>query len=717
MCISWLLKDAGGIKAMSSKKVSGKKKVFYIVLGVFLAAGLVGTGLVASFVVSAVRDLPALSNLEPKPDEVSYLYDKDGKVWTELHSAEYRVPVKLQELPDYFKKAVLAAEDHRFYTHYGVDLRAILRAFFSNLTDRSGGMQGGSTLTQQLAKKAFLTDSRTLDRKVQDAVLALVLERQYTKDEIFEMYLNQVPFGRGAYGPEAAARVFFGKSIKDVTLEESAMLAGLLKGPAIFDPSDNPNDALARRNTVLEQMAVYGYVTNDEAELAKSKPIEAVTAKPSVVSTGGYFLDYVLKQLLSRYPADLVYSGGLHVYTTYSPQAQEAAELAVSKVLDKDFPYEGSDSMQAAAIVMDSKTGHLLAIVGGRQHESMLGWNRAIDAKRQPGSSFKPIAVYVPAIEAGMGPGTVVDDSPITWVDPATKEEFSPRNYSGEFQGPMTLRQAVRESINVVASKVQDMIGIDQSVEMAQRMGITSLITQPTSSGRWDRTRSIALGGLTNGVSLMDMAVAYSSLSNRGIKVEPLSILRVEDKNGSVLEEHQSKRTLIMSEETAYLMTNLLQGVVTERGGTGTAAYIGRPCAGKTGTTSDWKDAWFCGYTPGAVGIVWMGFDQEKTMAQWRITGGGYPATIWREMMKVVLEQTAPESFSVPASIVTSPICKQSGLLPGPLCPEEDIIEEMFVKERVPNSSCTYHVLEDSEFEWEPKFPWDDEEEAADWDY
>ncbi|MGI6643612.1 MAG: transglycosylase domain-containing protein [Bacillota bacterium] len=701
---------------MSAKRISPRKRrVLHIILYTMLGAGLVAAGLVAAFVVSAVRDLPTMGTLEPKPEEVSYVYDRDGKVWTELHASEYRVPVELEELPKHFIDAVLAAEDHRFYSHYGVDLRAIVRAFFSNLTG-GGSMQGGSTITQQLAKKAFLTDSRTWTRKVQDAVLAILLERQYTKTEILEMYLNQVPFGRGAYGPEAAARIFFGKSIKDVTLEESAMLAGLLKGPAIFDPIDNPNDALARRNTVLEQMTAYGYITRDECEEAKSKPINAVSVRPETTTRGGYFLDYVLKQLLSRYPADLVYSGGLRVYTTYSPQAQEAAENAVAKVLDKDFPYEGKDSLQAACVVLDSKTGHILAIVGGRKHEGMLGWNRAIDAKRQPGSSFKPIAAYVPAIEAGMGPGTVVDDSPVTWVDPVTGERFSPRNYSGTFQGPMTLRKAVRESVNVVAAKVQDMVGTDQSLAMAMRMGITSLVTQPTSDGRSDHTRSLALGGLTYGVSPLDMAVAYGCLSNRGIRVDPICILRVEDKNGSILEEHQSKRTLVMSEETAYLMTSMLEGALTESGGTGGAAYIGRPCAGKTGTTSNWKDAWFCGYTPSCVGVVWIGFDQEKTMEQWKITGGSYPARIWREMMTVITEKQAPEPFKRPDTIVTASICNMSGLSPGPGCPEENIVLELFKKERVPNSPCTYHITEhgdhDNGYDYEHDWDYDYDHDA-----
>ena len=680
-----------------AKTKTRRVNVFLMLLYVMLAAILIVGGVTAAFVFSAIKEvLPVLADLEPKPSQTSFVYDKDGRVWTELHATENRVLIELEELPQHVKDAILAAEDHRFYDHFGVDLRAIMRAFVSNVFGDSNTVQGGSTITQQLAKKAFLTDTQSYKRKIQDATAAIMLERKYTKDEILEMYLNQVPFGRGAYGIEAGARAFFGKSASELTVPEAAMMAGLLRGPSYYDPTDNPENALKRRNTVLDQMAEYGYITEAECEEYKKAPINAISGRQSVVTSGGYYLDYVLKQLLSRYPADMVYGGGLKIYTAYSPEAQEAAEKAIATVLDKEFPYEGTDSMQAASIVMDAKTGHLLAIVGGRKREGSLGWNRAIDAKRQPGSSFKPLAVYVPALEEGLGPGTVIDDSPITWTDPATGERFSPRNYSGTFQGLVTLRTAVRESLNVVAAKVQDIIGLRKSLEMAERMGITSLVKEPTPDGRSDLTRSLALGGLTYGASPLDMAVAYGVLANRGIKVEPISIIRVEDKNGNVLEEHVPKRELVISEETAYLMTSMLQSAVKEQYGTGRAADIGKPCAGKTGTTSNWKDAWFCGYTPSLVGVVWMGFDQEKTMEQWKITGGSYPARIWKEMMSVITAKQAPEDFVKPSTIVTSPICKKSGLLPGPFCPEEDIAEELFVKERQPNSMCTYHV---------PQFP------------
>ncbi len=700
---------------MARAKPKAKKRSFKFLLIIFyllLAGALLAGGLLASFVFSSIKEiLPALTDLEPDPSLTSFVYDGDGNLWTELHATENRVPIKLADLPKHVVDAVLAAEDHRFYDHIGVDFRAIFRAVYSNL--RGGNLQGGSTITQQLAKKAFVGDATSYKRKIQDATAAIMLERKYTKPEILEMYLNQVPFGRGAYGIEAAARSFFGKSAPELTVEEAAMVAGLLKGPGYYDPDNSPNDALARRNTVLGQMAEYGYITQAECEQYQATAINSITPEPGIVTTGGYYFDYVLKQLLARYPADMVYGGGLKIYTAYSPADQEAAEKAISTVLDKEFPYEDKDSIQAASVVMDAKTGHLLAIVGGRKREGMLGWNRAIDAKRQPGSSFKPLAVYVPAIEQGLGPATVIDDSPVTWVDPVTKEEFSPKNYTYTFQGPVTLRQALRESLNVVAAKVQDIIGIENSIEMPIRLGITSLVTTPTPDGRWDKTRSLALGGLTYGVSPLEMTVAFGTLANRGIKVEPVSILRVEDKNGNVLEEHKAKRELAISEETAYLMTNMLQGALTEVGGTGRAAYIGKPCAGKTGTTSDWKDAWFCGYTPNTVGVVWMGFDQEKTMEQWKITGGTYPARIWKEMMTTITEKYSPDNFVRPEGIVAVSVCRESGLLPGFLCPPEDIGEELFIKEREPNSHCTYHSIWgdegwpeiEGEFEWLPLPP------------
>lgn len=689
-----------------AKTKTRRVNVFHIILYVLLAGILITGGITAAFVFSAIKEvLPALADLEPKPSQTSFVYDKDGRVWTELHSTENRVLIDVDELPQHVKDAILAAEDCRFYDHIGVDLRAIIRAFVVNLTGDSSTPQGGSTITQQLAKKAFLTDAQSYKRKVQDATAAIMLERKYTKNEILEMYMNQVPFGRGAYGIEAGARTFFGKPASELTVPEAAMMAGLLKGPSYYDPTDHPDNALARRNTVLEQMAEYGYITLAECEEYKKTPINAKSGGQEVVSTGGYYLDYVLKQLLSRYPAEMVYGGGMKIYTAYSPTDQEAAEKAIASVLDKEFPYEGTDSIQAASIVMDAKTGHLLAIVGGRNREGALGWNRAIDAKRQPGSSFKPLAVYVAALEEGMGPATVIDDAPVTWVDPITKEAFSPRNYTYSFQGLVTMRLAVRESLNVVAAKVQDIIGLPKSLEMAERLGITSLVKGHTPDGRSDLTRSLALGGLTYGASPLDMTVAFGVLANRGIKVEPISIIRVEDKNGNVLEEHVPKRELVISEESAYLMTSMLQGAVKEQYGTGRAADIGIPCAGKTGTTSDWKDAWFCGYTPNTVGVVWMGFDQEKTMEQWKITGGTYPARIWKEMMTTITAKHAPEDFVKPSTIVTSMICEKSGLLPGPLCPPEEIVEEMFVKERQPSSMCTYHVPQFPDMEFPIEIP------------
>lgn len=676
-----------GAKKETKSSKTRKRSILDIILYVALACILIAGGAAAYLVASAVRDLPALANLEPKPKETSFVYDRDAKIWTELHSTENRVPVKLSDLPQHFKDAVLAAEDHRFYSHHGVDLRAIFRAFVSNLKDTED-IQGGSTISQQLAKKAFLEDSRTLKRKIQDAIVAVMLERKYTKDEILEMYLNQVPFGRGTYGPEAAARAFFGKSVKGLTIEESALIAGMLRGPYLYDPADNPAGALLRRNTVLDQMAEYGYISKDQAAELQQKPVKTISTQAVVSGEGEYFLDFVLKQLLAKYPAELVYGGGLRVYTTYSPETQRTAEKAIQSTLDTDFPYKGTDSMQAAAIVMDVKTGHILAMVGGRKHESMLAWNRAVDTKRQPGSAFKPIAVYIPALEAGMSPGTVIDDSPVTYVDPVNKEEFKPVNYDGKFRGPVTIRTAVRDSLNVIAVKVQDVVGSKKSLETAEKLGITSLVKTSTPDGRNDYTRSLALGGLTYGVSPLDMAVAFGAIANQGIRVDPVTILRVEDKSGNLLEENKTNRSLVISEESAYLMTSMMADGI--RYGTGTAAYFGRPAAGKTGTTSDWKDAWFCGFTPSTVAVVWMGFDQEKTMEAWKITGGTYPALMWGKMMKDITAREAPQDFILPSTVVSARICSKSGQLPGPACPASDIVTDVFAKDRLPRSTCTY---------------------------
>ncbi|MGI6660602.1 MAG: transglycosylase domain-containing protein [Bacillota bacterium] len=669
------------------KGVRALEAVIYLLLGLVL----VGAGFAAAVVVSAIRDLPALAGLEPEASEISIIYDRNGDVWTELRSSEYRIPVSVNDMPQHLIDAVLAAEDHRFYSHPGFDLRAIMRALYQNIVDDSS-LQGGSTITQQLAKIAFLEYDRTLKRKVQDIIVAVLMERKYTKKEILEMYINQIHFGRGAHGAEAAARAYFAKPVSELTVDEAAFLAGAIRAPSYYGDKSNLEQAVKRRNTVLNQMAEYGFITQDEAEVYKSKPLNIIDHEPMVVTEGGYFLDFVLEQLLSRYPADLVYGGGLRVYTTYNPAAQRAAEAAIREVLDPVFPYKpGEDNIEAATVVMDVRTGHLLALVGGRRHEGMLGWNRTIDAKRQPGSAFKPISVYTPALEMGMGPYTVIDDSPVTWVDPTTGEEFSPRNYSGNFQGLVTMRKGVRESLNVVACKVQDMVGLRTSLEMSEKLGITTLVKTPDSGGRSDLTRSLALGGLTYGVTPLDMAVAFSTIANRGIQVQPLSILKVEDKNGNVLEEHSVNRQIVISEESAYLMTSMLQDVLTVAGGTGQAAYFGRPAAGKTGTTSDWKDAWFAGYTPSTVGVVWMGYDQEKTMAQWKITGGSYPARIWNAMMKVITADMPVEDFTRPDTIVEIQVCKKSGLLPGPYCPEEDIITELGVKGKTPTSICDFH--------------------------
>lgn len=676
------------------RRAKRRTSILDIILYTILIVGFAGALAASLFVLDAVRTLPALSSLEPKPTQASYVFDANGNLWAELRSSEYRIPIDLEDVPKYVRDAVVAQEDHRFYTHKGFDLKAILRALYVNLKSQSI-REGGSTISQQLAKTAFLEPARTLKRKIQDVILAVRLERSFTKDEILEMYLNQVYFGRNAFGIEAAARMYFGKSASELSLGEGAFLAALIRGPSLYDPEKQPEQCIAIRNNVLDKMVEYGFISPEEGERGKAEPFRPIPYKGGmVVPEGAYFFDYVLKELLSRYPKEQVYGGGLRVYTTYVPSAQKAVEEAIASVLDPVFPIkEGQDHVEAAAIVMDPKTGHILAMVGGREHKGMLSWNRAVDTTRQPGSAIKPLAVYIPALEMGMSPATVVDDSPYTWKDPYTGEEFSPQNYGGTFRGLITIRDAVRESVNVVAFKVFEKVTPRVGVESCERLGITTLDKDSSDDGKTDYTMVLSLGGLTRGVRVIEMAEAYSALANRGIKVEPIAILRVEDKEGNVLEEAQPKRSIVMSEEVAYLMTSMLRDVITKPGGTGRLADIGRPCAGKTGTTSSYTDAWFCGYTPDMVGVVWMGFDKDKNMSQWKVTGGSYPAMIWNRMMKEILKDVPPSDFAVPPNIVSSKFCRKSGLLPGPFCPPSDIGEDLFIKGHEPKEFCTYHTI------------------------
>ncbi len=677
-----------------ARRARVRKPWRYILLG-FAALCIVGLGVAVGFTVAAVRGLPALSNLEPNPALTSFIYDVNGDLVTDVSGWENRVPVRLSQVPRCLIDAFIASEDIRFLTHHGIDLRGIVRALYRDLISASTS-EGASTITQQFARNAFgLGFDKTITRKLQEIILAVQIERRYTKDEILEMYLNQIYFGHNAYGVQAAAKLYYGKDVSQLTLPEAALICGIAKNGNLYSPHIDAERAKTRRNVVLDQMLHYGKITQEQADTAKAADL-GVRPMPPENYPAAYFVDYVLEDLLDKYGADTVYRGGLKIYTTIDMKLQNALEQAYKDILDKAMPLADKDgkpldSPQAAAVFLDPKTGGILAMVGGRNHEKRLELNRAVPPRgswegtlRQPGSAFKPIIDYAPAFELGWSPSSVLDDSVKTWNLPG-QPPWAPENYNTLYRGLTSLRTAVEYSINTVAIKLLDRIGVETGVRYARKFGITSLVTE---GSKIDASLAAAIGGLTQGVSVLDMARAYAVFDNGGIWVEPYAVTKVEDKYGNTLEENEPQKQVVLSEQAAYLMTDVLKGVVTR--GTGAGANPGRPAAGKTGTTDEDRDAWFVGYTPEIVGALWMGHDQPERMND--IFGGTYNAPIWKQTITTWLKGKPVRDWKEPAGIVHVTVCSKSGLLPGPSCPPEDLRQELFIEGRQPLATCDVHA-------------------------
>lgn len=619
----------------SKKQKKPKKNIYrrlFMISIIVFAVMITGVGL--GFLTASLNTKPSLAN-DIRPPASSQIYDINGTLITNIHSVENRVPVTLNKIPKNLQNAFIAVEDARFYQHSGIDPRGILRAIWSNLSNK-GLAEGGSTITQQLAKNAYLSQERTLKRKIQEAFLALQLERQYTKNEILELYLNQIYFGQGAYGVQAAAQIYFGKNAEDLGLPECAMLAGIPKSPNYYSPFNNFKASNERKSTVLDQMGKYGYIDTFTSRKAKTEEIKLIKhASNNEPTVASYFIDYVTQQLIEKYGADAVYKEGLKIYTTLDLSMQKAAEGAMKKLPDYRTDENGIVQPQGALVAIDPHTGYVKAMVGGRGSDQ---FNRATMAVRQPGSAFKPF-VFLAALESNLSPATIIDDSPIT-ID-----GWTPRNYSGNFSGKVTLRQTAEHSINIATVKIAQQVGVDKPLYYAQQMGISTLVLEGRQN---DRNLSMALGGLTRGVTPLELAGAYGVFANRGIYTPPIAILKIVDRNGKTLEQATLQEKNVISEKNAYILTDLLMGVMQR--GTGAGANIGRPSAGKSGTTSDYKDAWFVGYTPDLVAAVWMGNDNEGYLRG--ITGGDTPAAIWKEFMKSALSSTPPRDFIRPAGVV-----------------------------------------------------------------
>lgn len=618
-------------RAKKAKKAGPLRRIrLFIALCLVVFAGL-GFG----YIFAAYQSLPAVGN-NMRPAVSSQVFDSHGRLITTLHSDQNRLPIDINKVPQNLQNAFIAAEDNRFYEHIGIDPIGIFRAIFANLTNR-GIAQGGSTITQQLAKNAFLSQEQTLKRKIQEAMLALEIEHKYSKKEILEMYMNQIYFGQGAYGIQTAAKTYFNKDVNELTLTQCAMLAGLPKSPNYYSPFNNLNEAKKRKNVVLDQMVKYGYVSAAEAEDAKNQDLGLSKSHQSKEADEyASFIDYVSQQVAKKYGDDALYKEGLKIYTTMDVDKQHAAVRAMRNLPNNYTDENGLTQPQAAIVSIDPKTGHILAMVGGRGQDS---FNRASMAVRQPGSAFKPF-VYLTALQHDMTPDTTMNDQPVTYGS------WSPKNAGGSYSGTMTLSDALAHSVNTIAVQLADQVGTKNIIANAKKMGITTLDAK-------DDNLAMALGGLTKGVMPLEMASAYGTFANKGVHVKPTAIVKILDRNGNVLEdastlEKEETKTRVMSEREAYEMTTMLEGVIDH--GTGTAAAIGRPAAGKTGTTDDNKDAWFVGYTPDIVTAVWIG-DDTGSHSLGEIYGGTIPAEIWKDYMSSATSDESGGDFSAPSGM------------------------------------------------------------------
>lgn len=618
-------KRVAGKTNPKNKKKSNWKRSFWIVFILFV---LIVAGAGCGFLSATMSNLPDVANV--KPAASSQIYDVHGNLIETVHSEENRLPVKLSQVPKNLQNAFIATEDNRFYSHHGIDPVGILRAVWVNLKG-DGVAEGGSTITQQLARNAFLNQDRTLKRKIMEALLALRIEQHYTKQEILEMYLNQIYFGQGAYGVETAAKVYFGKNVQDLDLAQCAILAGLPQSPNYYSPFNNLKAAKERQAVVLGQMVKYNYIDQATADEAKNADL-GLRDKSETRSNNdaSYFIDYVISVVAEKYGDDAIYKDGLKIYTTIDMDAQKAAVDAMKELPDFYTDDNGLQQPQGALVAINPHNGYIVAMVGGRGNDS---FNRATMAERQPGSSFKPF-VYLTALQQGMTPGTTFNDEKVDF------NGWSPKNYEGTHDGTITMRQALIHSNNVAAVLAADKVGMSNVLANAEKMGITTL------DDKADDNLAAALGGLSHGVKPIDMAAAYSVLANGGTEVKPIAITKIVDRTGTIVEEASPDDKRIVDAKDAYVLTNMLQDVISS--GTGRNANIGRPAAGKTGTTDEEKDAWFAGYTPDLVAVVWMGDDSGGETLH-GITGGNTPAVIWGEFMRAALADVPPSDFPVPA--------------------------------------------------------------------
>ncbi|MBE0447799.1 MAG: PBP1A family penicillin-binding protein [Actinobacteria bacterium] len=651
--------------------------IIFVLIGLAVSAGV--------FVYESTRDLPDIGDVKSvAKSQTTHIYASDGTVITKLFQ-ENRTIVPLKQISPTLQKAIIAVEDQRFYEHRGVDYIRIIGAFIKDVRNREV-KQGGSTITQQYVKNAYFSSEKTITRKIREAFLATKLERTYKKEEILEKYLNTIYFGNGAHGVEAAAQSYFGVPASKLNLEQSTLLAGIIKAPESYNPYKNPTAALNRRNLVINLMVEQGYVNASEAESTKSRPLAILPKQRNYQGIGPYFVEWIRKELKKvGFDEKMVNSQGLRIHTTFDPKMQESAELAWKKYLPSP------DDPEVALVAIEPKSGAVRAMVGGKDFNKQQFNIATQDPGRQPGSAFKPFTLTA-ALMGGVSPDDGFDaSSPRTFKVPGSTP-WTVHNYSGESgTGYMSLHKATALSVNVIYAELITKVGVDKVIKAAKSLGITSDLNADPA---------ITLGGMERGVTPLEMTAAYATFANNGTRNRPYGIERVELPNGEVVYKHEPNLVQVIDKAVAYLVTEALKGVI--QGGTGTRAKIGRPAAGKTGTSQKYVDAWFCGYTPDLAAAVWVGYPVkpgEKEARQMtrvhgiRVAGGTFPAQIWAAFMKRALKNAKSRDFdrAPSGSFVKILMDDETNLLATEFCPETSY--HTFVRKYKPKSikRCNIH--------------------------
>ncbi|HDQ03864.1 MAG TPA: PBP1A family penicillin-binding protein [Deltaproteobacteria bacterium] len=631
----------------SDGEINKLTKLFFFILSSILIVVFASTiGTVIFYLVTL--DLPTVETLKDyRPSIASRVYDDNDELIDEFFIEDRKI-IALDDVPKVVQYAFVAAEDSRFYQHKGLDVQSIFRAFLKNI-EAGTIVQGGSTITQQVAKMMYLSPERKYTRKLKEAILAFKIDRYLSKDEILHLYLNQIYLGHGTYGIEAAAMGYFGKDASELTLPEAALLAGLPKAPSTYSPFFFFEKAKQRQLYALNRMYEDGYITKEEMEEAAAYEMEFTEFKREEEKVAAYFVENVRRYVQEKYGGDVLYKEGLAIYTTLNLEAQKEARDAVERglaELEERQEFEPG-LVQGALISMDVRTGAVRAMVGGRDFKKS-EFNRATQARRQPGSAFKPL-IYTAAFDRGLNPSSVFIDSPVIIEDPTAEDGlWRPKNFDEKFLGPTTMRKGLVHSRNIVTVKILQEIGVGYAASYAANMGISSPIL---------KTLSLALGA--SGVTLEEMVRAYGVIANGGKKVTPYYIKRIVDRTGNVFEENEPQVEQVIDPRIAFMTSYLMRDVVES--GTGRRVRsIGRPVAGKTGTTNDYRDAWFIGFTPSLITGVWVGFDQEMPLGKNEV-GGRAAAPIWLYYMDKVLQNTPVESFPTPEGIVFVRVDAETG--------------------------------------------------------